>query len=363
MNLDYELKKFYDNQVDSLYEDEMKKLRNEFEKKNFISYYEKSLQILNEIDIDKLNEIYETFDSKLKKRIIEFDKIEEKLNCLTKTNIFPSNDQIAIMNNFNNFNITLSENLSFLNSSIENLENDYLDSIKKMKKTYENRENDSLIENLNKILKEKKIRLNELLKIRNDKERIFLEKSETLKTNTEKVSKFETEFEQTKEKYNFAYNSQQNLLEEIQKINENNNKYENEIISCESSLRIKTVERNIKYISSSFQIEKIKKFHKKVYKIGISEGEYLYNLKNEIDGLNKIYENTMMLYSEHESSYKKFLEKERIIKEFQYNNSKFVRLIFLYILLKNKIEKVYKLLLLRKLILTIIYVMSIIIKI
>jgi hypothetical protein len=343
MNIEQELKKIFDKQAEAIYDEEMKGLKQDLENKNYAVYMEKCQKTLSEIEINSLCECYDNMEKKMKHRLVELDQIEEKLKSLSSCERFPSDDHIQQLNNLTAMSNHLTENFIQINSALESLENDYLDSIKKMKRTYENREKDSVIELLLKSYKEKKTRIVEMLKIKNEKERILFEKTETLRANSEKVAKCEAEYELTKEKYNQVFLSQQVILDEIQQMQQGYQRTESEIKYLETSLSERIINSSIQY--SSLMNGRIfrsafKKTEKRVFSLRLRENDPLRNLKKDITTLNLQYENYQMIISDHMSSISNNKSREKNYEKIMKDYKIFIGMIFYIKYLKIKIERV-----------------------
>jgi hypothetical protein len=341
MNIEQELKKFFEKQSESIYEEDIKKLKQNIENKNYAVYMEKCQSTLSEIQIHSLSECYENLEKRMKQRIVELDQIEEKFKNLSNFSSFPSEQHIQDLNNLTVMNNFLTENITHINTAMESLENDYLDSIKKMKKTYENREKDSIIQLLLKSYKEKRIRIIELLKIKTEKERILFEKSETLKANSEKVAKCEAEYEQTKDNYNQVFLSQQFILDEIQQMQQNFKRNECEINYLENSLCAKNISSNLEIyslVNGRIFRNALRRKERRYFSLRLRDNDPLRNLKNDIATFNQQYENIQMMNSEYMSSVNKSRAQKFDKVKRDYNN--FIGLVIYNKYLRLKMERV-----------------------
>lgn len=227
MNILNEINQLYEKQTKDLFEEERYNENFNIQKKAYDKYYNKSVACLDEIDMSKLSGGCEKLEADIKERIGEYEEVEESMKNILYSNLIDIEYEQKNLENFIAFNKTLKGRTEMLGNKIKKLENESVDSIKKMKTSYEKEDVGELRQcHLGLEIKRKEFREQNLLKENSLK--ILDEKTQTWNENLAKVARCENELEATKEKYNQAAQSQHIILEETENLEKTKTQFENE---------------------------------------------------------------------------------------------------------------------------------------
>jgi hypothetical protein len=245
-----EFNKIYDKQAKEIFD--LEKSEEEFanHKKNYDKYFQQCLTKMSEIDMQKVVEESLSIENEIKLKVSEIELIEQNFKKFIMRETTQeasdrlSEDKIEDINFIKEYEIISKENQSIkerlerIENRMKSLENQSLDSIKKVKNSYES-EDDFVKSDYYKTYFKNKNEL-ELLKIALEKKRkVYEEKLETLKTNEFKVNKLKREFEQIEEQTNQNQINNQLLQEEINSYKLNFSLISEEISKLEKLIEIK----------------------------------------------------------------------------------------------------------------------------
>lgn len=245
-----EFNKIYDNQAKEIFD--LEKSEEEFtnHKKNYEKYYQQCVTKISEIDMHKVVEDSLSIENEIKLKISEIELIEtnfKKFIMRETTREAPDRlleNHIEDLNFLEDYEIISKENQSIkerlerIEIRMKSLENQSLDSIKKVKNSYES-EDDFVKSDYYKTYYKNKNEL-EILQIALEKKRkIYEEKLETLMTNEFKVNKLKREFEQIEEQTQQNQINTQLLQEEINSYKLNFSLISEEISKLEKLIEIK----------------------------------------------------------------------------------------------------------------------------
>jgi len=245
-----EFNKIYDNQAKEIFD--LEKSEEEFtnHKKNYEKYYQQCVTKISEIDMHKVVEDSLSIENEIKLKISEIELIEtnfKKFIMRETTREAPDRlleNHIEDLNFLEDYEIISKENQSIkerlerIEIRMKSLENQSLDSIKKVKNSYES-EDDFVKSDYYKTYSKNKNEL-EILQIALEKKRkIYEEKLETLMTNEFKVNKLKREFEQIEEQTQQNQINTQLLQEEINSYKLNFSLISEEISKLEKLIEIK----------------------------------------------------------------------------------------------------------------------------